>query len=49
LVGNLSWDAFGAPNGSFSLIQWQDGKLIPVFPENGRQATPIYPRPDRSG
>ena len=49
LVGNLSWDAVGAPNGSFSLIQWQDGRLIPVFPENGRQATPIYPKPDWGG
>ena len=32
LVGDLSWDANGAPNGSFNLIQWQGGKLVPVFP-----------------
>jgi branched-chain amino acid transport system substrate-binding protein len=49
LVGNLTWDTVGAPKGSFSLMQWQDGKLIPVFPENGRQAPPIYPKPGWGG
>jgi branched-chain amino acid transport system substrate-binding protein len=45
LLGNLSWDAYGAPNGSFHLIQWQSGKLVPVFPADVAQATPVYPKP----
>jgi branched-chain amino acid transport system substrate-binding protein len=49
LVGNLSWDAVGAPKGHFSLMQWQDGKLLPVFPVEGAQAAPIYPKPNWGG
>jgi len=45
LLGNLSWDANGAPNGSFNLVQWQSGKLLPVYPAALAQATPIYPKP----
>jgi branched-chain amino acid transport system substrate-binding protein len=49
LLGSLSWDAAGAPNGSFSLIQWQGGKLVPVFPTAGAQGTPVYPKPGWGG
>jgi branched-chain amino acid transport system substrate-binding protein len=49
LLGNLSWDASGAPNGSFSLIQWQGGKLVPVFPTATAKATPVYPKPNWGG
>jgi branched-chain amino acid transport system substrate-binding protein len=49
LLGTLSWDATGAPNGSFSLIQWQGGKLVPVYPTKQAQATPIYPKPTWGG
>jgi branched-chain amino acid transport system substrate-binding protein len=49
LLGNLSWDATGAPNGSFHLIQWQGGKLVPVFPAAAGTAAPIYPKPGWSG
>jgi branched-chain amino acid transport system substrate-binding protein len=45
LLGDLSWDATGAPNGSFFLVQWQGGKLVPVFPAASAQATPLYPKP----
>jgi branched-chain amino acid transport system substrate-binding protein len=31
-VGDLSWDAYGSPKGSFILFQWIDGKLQPVYP-----------------
>jgi branched-chain amino acid transport system substrate-binding protein len=50
LLGDLSWDANGAPNGSFHLIQWQDGKLVPVFPAAtaaGHQ--PLFPKPNWGG
>jgi branched-chain amino acid transport system substrate-binding protein len=49
LLGTLSWDAVGAPNGSFFLVQWQGGKLVPVFPAAGAQAAPVYPKPDWGG
>jgi branched-chain amino acid transport system substrate-binding protein len=49
LLGDLSWDATGAPNGSFNLIQWQGGKLIPVYPAAHAQATPLYPKPNWGG
>lgn len=46
LLGNLSWDQYGAPSGSFSLVQWQNGKLIPVFPAASAQGAPLYPKPN---
>jgi len=49
LLGDLKWDAAGAPDGSFSLIQWQGGKLVPVFPSATAQATPLYPKPNWGG
>jgi len=49
LLGNLSWDATGAPSGSFFLVQWQGGKLVPVFPTTGAQAAPVFPKPAWGG
>jgi branched-chain amino acid transport system substrate-binding protein len=49
LLGDLTWDAYGAPSGSFSLIQWQGGKLVPVFPANVAKATAVYPKPGWGG
>jgi branched-chain amino acid transport system substrate-binding protein len=49
LLGDLSWDATGAPNGSFHLIQWQGGKLVPVFPAGIATASPLYPKPNWGG
>ncbi|MDX6207438.1 MAG: branched-chain amino acid transport system substrate-binding protein [Frankiales bacterium] len=49
LLGNLSWDAIGQPQGSFNLVQWQGGKLIPVFPASVAKATPAYPKPSWGG
>jgi len=49
LVGNLSWDAIGQPTGSFSLIQWIDQKLVPVYPAEVSKATPVYPKPNWGG
>jgi branched-chain amino acid transport system substrate-binding protein len=46
LLGDLSWDAYGAPGGSFHLIQWQGGKLVPVYPAGIAKATPVFPKPN---
>jgi branched-chain amino acid transport system substrate-binding protein len=40
-VGDLSWDASGAPLGSYVLIQWIDGKLMPVYPTLDAQHYPM--------
>jgi branched-chain amino acid transport system substrate-binding protein len=49
LVGNLSWDANGAPNGSYLLVQWVEGKLQTVFPSEIAQASPVAPKPAWAG
>ena len=49
LLGNLSWDAAGSPNGSFHLIQWQGGKLVPVYPADTAAAAPVFPKPNWGG
>lgn len=49
LLGNLSWNAYGAPRGEYNLIQWQSGKLIPVYPSTIAQAKPVYPKPNWGG
>jgi branched-chain amino acid transport system substrate-binding protein len=46
LLGDLSWNAYGATNGSFHLIQWQGGKLVPVFPPAIATASPVFPKPN---
>jgi branched-chain amino acid transport system substrate-binding protein len=49
VLGDLSWGPDGAPKGSFNLIQWQGGKLVPVFPADVAKAAPIYPKPNWGG
>ena len=49
LLGDLSWSANGAPNGEFNLVQWQQGKLLPVFPKSVAQASPQAPKPNWGG
>ncbi len=49
LVGELSWDAVGAPNGSFLLVQWIDGRLQTVFPQAIAQKAPLSPKPPWAG
>jgi branched-chain amino acid transport system substrate-binding protein len=49
LLGNLSWSANGAPSGEFNLVQWQHGKLLPVYPPAIAQAKPEAPKPDWGG
>jgi branched-chain amino acid transport system substrate-binding protein len=49
LLGTLSWNSVGAPAGTFNLVQWQGGKLLPVYPADVSQAAPLYPKPNWGG
>ena len=49
ILGNLSWGANGAPTGQFNLVQWQSGKLLPVYPSAIAQAKPEAPKPNWGG
>jgi branched-chain amino acid transport system substrate-binding protein len=49
LVGNLSWDQYGAPQGAYLLIQWINGKLTTVFPASTAQHAPVAPKPHWAG
>jgi branched-chain amino acid transport system substrate-binding protein len=39
--GSLSWDAYGAPKGSDTVVQWVHGQLMPVYPPSAAVAQPI--------
>jgi branched-chain amino acid transport system substrate-binding protein len=39
--GNLSWDAYGAPQGSDTVVQWVHGQLLPVYPPAQALTKPI--------
>jgi branched-chain amino acid transport system substrate-binding protein len=41
VVGNLRWNAIGEPQGSYTLVQWIDGQLTPVFPSSRAQHPPV--------
>lgn len=43
--GNLSWDANGSPNGNDLLVEWINGKLLPVYPHSVAVAKPTSPKP----
>lgn len=47
--GNLSWDQYGAPRGSDMLMEWQNGKLLPVWPKSVALASPTIPKPPWGG
>jgi branched-chain amino acid transport system substrate-binding protein len=49
LLGDLSWTANGAPKGQFNLVQWQNGKLLPVYPSSVAQAQPMAVKPNWGG
>ena len=42
--GMLSWDAIGQPRGSDLLLEWVNGKLLPVYPKGTALHAPI-PKP----
>lgn len=50
VLGDLSWDANGAPTGTFHLVQWQNDKLVPVFPAATAAGNkPLFPKPNWGG
>jgi branched-chain amino acid transport system substrate-binding protein len=49
LEGNLSWDQYGSPQGSDMLVEWIDGKLLPVFPADVALHDPVFPKPNWGG
>jgi branched-chain amino acid transport system substrate-binding protein len=49
LLGTLSWDKDGAPQGTYVLIQWVDGSLLPVFPSDRAKHAPVAPKPPWGG
>jgi branched-chain amino acid transport system substrate-binding protein len=49
VLGNLSWSANGAPTKEFNLVQWQSGKLVPVYPATIAQAKPEVVKPNWGG
>jgi branched-chain amino acid transport system substrate-binding protein len=49
LVGNLSWDAYGTPQGEYLLTQWQKGILTTVFPADKAKSTPETPKANWGG
>jgi branched-chain amino acid transport system substrate-binding protein len=49
LLGNLSWDKDGAPKGTYVLIQWVNGALLPVFPNDVAKHAPVAPKPVWAG
>ena len=49
LEGSLSWDQYGSPQGSDMLVEWVDGKLLPVFPADVALHAPVYPKPNWGG
>lgn len=49
VVGNLRWNAVGAPTGSVELAQWSGGKLLPVYPPDQAVAKPQAAKPRWGG
>ena len=39
--GNLRWNAIGEPQGSDLLVQWVNGKLLPVYPKSTALHAPV--------
>jgi branched-chain amino acid transport system substrate-binding protein len=49
LEGDLSWDQYGSPQGKDMLVEWIDGKLLPVYPPDVALHDPVYPKPNWGG
>ena len=45
ILGPLSWDQYGAPQGEYNLVQWQNGQLLPIYPASAAQAQPLLTKP----
>lgn len=44
--GPLKFNSVGEPNGESFLVQWQNGKAVPVYPASLATASPLYPKPN---
>jgi branched-chain amino acid transport system substrate-binding protein len=49
IVGPLSFDEVGAPQGSFMILQWQGDTFAIVGPSGREQAQPTWPKPQWGG
>ena len=47
--GDLAWNAIGQPQGQDLLLEWVDGKLLPVYPPAVAQHDPVIPKPPWGG
>jgi branched-chain amino acid transport system substrate-binding protein len=45
VVGPLSWDETGKPQGAHMIQQWVDGEIQIVLPEEAKEAEFVYPKP----
>jgi branched-chain amino acid transport system substrate-binding protein len=45
VVGPLSWDQTGKPQGAHMIQQWIGGKIKIVLPEPVKEADFVYPKP----
>ncbi len=46
VVGPLSFDEVGAPQGSFMILQWMGDTFVIVGPPGRAQADPVWPKPE---
>lgn len=46
VVGPLSFNELGQPQGSFMTLQWQGGKSYIIAPDYAKQKDPIWPKPN---
>jgi branched-chain amino acid transport system substrate-binding protein len=49
IEGNLHWNAYGEPSGQDLLVEWVNGKLLPVFPAKVALAKAFSPKPAWGG
>jgi branched-chain amino acid transport system substrate-binding protein len=47
--GDLSWNDIGEPQGKDLLVEWVDGKLVPVYPPAVATTAPVIPKPPWGG
>lgn len=46
IQGPMKFNSIGEPNGQTFLVQWQNGKAVPVYPSSYATASPLYPKPN---
>ncbi|WP_331238520.1 amino acid ABC transporter substrate-binding protein [Georgenia sp. MJ170] len=46
VVGPLAWDEAGRPNGAHMILQYVDGEIAIVLPEDAAEAELVYPKPE---